>query len=236
MARRLLLLSTSTVHGSDYLDYCAADLQAFFGQPATVVFVPFARAGGISHDEYTSRARARFAAMGLNLESLHEMEHPVRAVEQAEAMFIGGGNTFLLLDRLYEHKLLEPIRERAHEGMLYSGTSAGANVAGLTIGTTNDMPIVYPPSFDALGLIPVNINPHYLDADPESTHMGETRETRITEFHLRNAQPVIGLREGAGLSVSHNTMRLVGTAGAKLFRRGELPVEVAAGEDVSSIL
>jgi dipeptidase E len=157
-------------------------------------------------------------------------------VRSADVLFVGGGNTFLLLRELYRAGVMDLIRARVHTGMLYIGTSAGSNVAGLTIGTTNDMPIVYPPSFDALGLVPFNINPHYLDPDPNSTHMGETRETRIKEFHFLHDQPVVGLREGAMLHVTDSTVELQGSSGARLFLSHDEPAEFAPGDQMGFLL
>jgi len=225
MSSRLLLLSTSTVHGSGYLDYCADDVADFLKPVPHVLFIPYARPSGISHAEYTKRARERFGTMGVELTGIDQAADARSAVREAAALFIGGGNTFLLLRELYTAGLLEIIRQRVAGGMPYMGASAGSNVAGLTIGTTNDMPIVWPPSSDALGLVPFNINPHYVDPDPESTHMGETRETRIKEFHLVNRQPVIGLREGAWLRIEADAVHLEGAAGARLFRQGISPAD-----------
>jgi dipeptidase E len=163
--------------------------------------------------------------MGLELTGIDQAADARSAVREAAALFIGGGNTFLLLRELYTAGLLEIIRQRVADGMPYMGASAGSNVAGLTIGTTNDMPIVMPPSLDSLGLVPFNINPHYVDPDPESTHKGETRETRINEFHVLNRQAVIGLREGAWLRAEADTVRLEGATGARLFRQGVAPAE-----------
>jgi dipeptidase E len=174
--------------------------------------------------------------LGLELDSLHAAEDPRRAVEHAEAIFCGGGNTFRLLNTLYREGLVEPIRRRALDGMPYTGASAGSNVACLTIRTTNDMPIVQPPTFNALALVPFQINPHYLDPDPGTTHMGETRETRIREFHEEHATPVIGLREGAMLRVDGDTVELRGRAGARIFRRGREPVEVEPGTRLDPLL
>jgi dipeptidase E len=156
----------------------------------------------------------------------------VQAVNETDAIFIGGGNTFRLLKALYDHELLGPIRERVAGGMPYVGSSAGSNVAGPTIRTTNDMPIVQPPSFDALGLVSFQLNPHYLDADPNSTHMGETREERIMQFLEENETPVIGLREGAMLRIENGTTTLRGSSGARIFRRGEAPQEVVPGAQI----
>ena len=233
MLGRLLLISTSTVHGSGYLEYCIEAIGAFLRGTSKVLFVPYARPSGITYDEYTAKARARFVDIGIDLTGIHEARDARDAVNSAEALFTGGGNTFLLLRDLYRAEVLDAIRSRVAGGMPYIGTSAGSNVAGLTIGTTNDMPIVYPPSFDALGLVPFNINPHYLDPDPSSTHKGETRETRINEFHVLNAQPVVGLREGAMLRVSGDSMRLEGSTGARLFRAGRQAEEFAPGADMS---
>lgn len=235
MPRRLLLVSNSTLHGHGYLDHCADALRAVFAG-RDVVFVPYARPGGISHDAYAARAAERFEGLGLRLRSVHAAADAARAAAEAEGFFVGGGNTFLLLRGLYETGLVDVIRRRVAEGHPYVGTSAGSNVAGRSIGTTNDMPIVEPPSFEALGLVPFNLNPHYLDPDPASTHMGETREQRIAEFHVQNPQPVVGLREGAWLDVDGDRMHLRGTFGARLFRAGAAPDEAAAGADLSELL
>jgi dipeptidase E len=234
--RDILLLSTSTVHGSRFLEYAEAEIRAFLAGRGVVLFVPFARPGGITHDAYTELARGRFAEFGLELTGLHGFTDPVKAVQEAEAVFVGGGNTFVLLQTLYDLDVLAPLRARALGGMPYMGSSAGSNLAGLTIGTTNDMPIVEPASFRALELVPFNINPHYMDPDPGSTHMGETRETRIREFHHFNAQPVLGLREGAMLRVEAERASIEGSRGGRLFRAGAEPLEVGAGADVSFLL
>ena len=234
--RNVLLLSTSTVHGSRFLEYAEDDIRSFFPDGATVLFVPFARPGGITHDGYTELVRTRFGEMGLGLAGLQEFANPVAAVKEAEGVFVGGGNTFVLLRALYDAELMEPLRERALAGMPYMGSSAGSNLAGLSIGTTNDMPVVEPGSFRALGLVPFNINPHYLDPDPGSTHMGETRETRIGEFHHFNKQPVLGLREGAMLTVNGNEARVLGSRGGRLFVCQADPVEVEPDSDVSFLL
>jgi dipeptidase E len=228
---RLLLVSNSTLYGSGYLDHCAVAIAAFLGPSVKrVLFVPYAL---FDRDGYAAKARARFEAMEYGLDSVHDFPAgPVRAVEQADALFIGGGNTFRLLDALWRHELVEPIRRRARAGMPYVGTSAGSNVACPSIRTTNDMPIVEPPSFAALDLVPFNINAHYQDPVPGSTHMGETREQRIAEFHEENTPPVVGLREGAWLLVEGPSVVLQGANGARLFRRGEAPVELVSGSSV----
>jgi dipeptidase E len=174
--------------------------------------------------------------MGYLLDSLHETFDPHRAVEKAEAIFCGGGNTFRLLRTLGEMGVLPLVRRRVAEGMVYSGASAGSNLACPSIRTTNDMPIVQPATFDALGLVAFQINPHYLDPAPDSTHMGETRETRIREFHEENEAPVVGLREGAILRVEGESVLLKGVAGARLFRRGQEPVELSPVAEIGPLL
>ncbi len=223
---RVLLLSTSTVFGGGYLEYATEEVTDFLHGVQRVLFVPFALQ---DQTAYAAKVRTRFEAMGFALDSLHEARDAQASVAEAEAIFIGGGNTFRLLDRLYELDLLGAIRTRVADGMPYMGSSAGSNVAGPTIRTTNDMPIVQPPSFEALGLVPFQINPHYLDPLPDSTHMGETREERILQFLEENATPVLGLREGALLRMEGTACTLRGTSGARLFRRGADPVELQSG-------
>ena len=231
--KRLLLISNSTHSGCGYLDHCAAEMQDFLGAAGRMLFVPFA-----IHDRaaYADMARARLARMGYDLTSLHDAEDSKEAVRLARAIFIGGGNPFRLLDALYELDLLGAIRHRVEEGVPYVGTSAGSNVACVTIKTTNDMPIVQPPSFDALGLVPFNINPHYLDPNPGSTHQAETREERIREFHEVNDPVVVGLREGAMLRIEGSHAVLKGSAGARVFARGRSPVDYAPEASLDFLL
>ncbi len=231
--KRLLLLSSSATHDTGYLEHGAEALKARLQGASTVCFIPFALK---DHDAYAAKARAAFEGMGFGLVSLHEAADPVKAIEAAEAVFCGGGNTFRLLETLYRLGVMAPLRARALAGMPYTGASAGSNLACPTIRTTNDMPIVQPPSFEALGLLPCQINPHYLDPDPGSTHMGETREERLRQFHEENAIPVVGLREGAMLRVDGDTITLLGQAGARLFRRGQEPVEVPPSTELSGLL
>lgn len=221
------------MHGRGFLDHCAEEVANFFAGVNRLLFVPFA------HDdraEYTAKVRERFSKLGIDVDSLHEEIDPVAAVENAEGIFIGGGNTWRLLTSLYEANVIPAIRTRVQTGMRYMGSSAGTGVACVTIKTTNDMPIVQPPSFEALGLVPFNINAHYLDPDPGSTHMGETREERIREFHEMNDPPVVGLREGAWLRVQDASIILGGTTGARLFRKGQAPAEHQAGERLDHLL
>lgn len=231
--RRLLLISNSRLYGSGYLDHAESEIRNFLGDVKRVLFVPFAL---YDRDAYASLARERFKAMGYELESAHEAPDARRAVSDAEVVFIGGGNTFRLLKALYDFDLLLPIRQRVAGGMPYIGSSAGSNVACPTIKTTNDMPIVQPPSFDALGLVPFQINPHYLDPDHNSTHMGETREERIIQFHEENSTPVVGLREGAMLRVEEGSTELKGATGARIFRRGHEPVETEPGAKLDHLI
>ena len=225
-SKRLLLISNSTLHGGGYLDHAEREIRDFLGNARNVLFVPFAL---FDRDAYAAKARERFAAMGYELTSIHEVQDQQESVENADAVFIGGGNTFRLLRTLYEFELLAPIRRRVESGMPYIGSSAGSNVAAPTIKTTNDMPIVEPPSFTALGLVHFQINPHYLDPDPASKHMGETREERLIQFLEDNATPVVGLREGAIIRVENGSALLKGSTGARIFRRGHEAIEVLPG-------
>jgi dipeptidase E len=230
---RLLLISNSTLYGSGYLDHAEAEIRDFLGDVKRVLFVPYALH---DRDEYAANAQQRFAKMGYELSSIHTAPDPRKAVEDTEAMFIGGGNTFRLLKALYDADLLDPIRRRVAEEMPYIGSSAGSNVAAPTIRTTNDMPIVQPPSFDALGLVWFQINPHYLDPDKNSTHMGETREQRLVQFLEENDTPVAALREGAILRIEDNITLLKGSTGARIFRRGFEPVETSPGDQLDALL
>lgn len=219
---RLLLISSSNVHGYGYLDHAEPEIRRILEGRRSVAFMPLALA---DHDGYTSKVRERFSAMGFEVTQVRE----AKDVAGAEAIFVGGGNTFRLLKALYDRDLLSTIRERVLNGLPYLGSSAGTNIAGPTIRTTNDMPIVQPPSFDALKLVPFQINPHYLDPDPSSTHKGETREERLLQFLEENETPVIGLREGSMLRVEDDRVTLVGLAAARIFKRGAAPYELPAG-------
>ncbi|XP_076352176.1 alpha-aspartyl dipeptidase [Tachypleus tridentatus] len=235
--RRLLLISNSTQCGSGFLEYCSEQVKTFFTKygVSKVLFVPYALS---DYDDYTRKARNAFQNMGLELESIHEKEDPVQAVKEAQGIFIGGGNTFRLLKSLYDNSVIELITERVlRSGLPYMGSSAGTNVATVSICTTNDMPIVFPPSFKALGLVPFNINPHYIEPDPSSTHMGETREERIKQYHEEEkTPPVLGLKEGSMLEVEGDKAILQGSTGAKLFIRGQEPQVLEIGTDVSYLL
>src|SRR5438445_7135169 len=230
---RILLISNSTVHGRGYLDHVEDEIKAFLGPAKTVQFFPFAL---FDRDDYAAKAKARFAAMGYPLESAHTAGNPQKAIDRADAIFIGGGNTFRLLKALQDFSLFEEIRAKVKNGAPYVGSSAGSNVAGPTIKTTKDMPIVQPRSFDSLGLVPFQISPHYLDPDPNSKHMGETQEERILQFLEENETPVVGIREGSWLVVKNSVVTLQGLSGARIFRRGHAPVEVAPGSEISQLV
>lgn len=233
--KKLLLASTSTLHGEAYLEYLLPYISEFFKDKKQVIFIPYARPGGITHKAYTETASKAFEKIGIEIRGLHEFNNPKTAIMEAEGIFTGGGNTFLLVRELYKHDLLGPIKDVVVGGTPYMGTSAGTNIAGLSMQTTNDMPIVYPPSFKTLGLVPFNINPHYLDPDPNSTHKGETRETRIKEFHTLNTQPVIGLREGSWLEATGDKISLKGKLPARIFKAENVPYEVETGTELSEL-
>ena len=231
--KRILLISNSTLYGSGYLDHAETEIRSFLGAVKRVLFVPFALH---DRDGYTATAQKRFEKMGYELSSVHNASDPRQALNDTDAVFIGGGNTFRLLKALYDFDLLDPIRERVAAGMPYIGSSAGSNVAAPTIKTTNDMPIVEPPSFNALGLVSFQINPHYLDPDPNSKHMGETREERLRQFLEENDTPVAGLREGAILRIENGETILKGSTGARIFRKGFEPVETLPGANLNAFL
>jgi dipeptidase E len=230
---RILLISSSTVYGRGYLDHVEQQIKSFLGSTGKVLFFPFAL---FDRDAYAAKVKARFAAMGYSIETVHAAPDPHNAIGQTDAIFIGGGNTFRLLKALQDLDLLDPVRHKVKSGAPYIGSSAGSNVAGPTIKTTKDMPIVQPRSFDSLGLVPFQISPHFQDPDPNSRHMGETQEERILQFLEENETPVVGIREGAWLICENGAVTLKGEAGARIFRRGELPVEVKPGDNIAEFV
>jgi dipeptidase E len=230
---RVLLISNSTVYGRGYLDHVETEIRSFLGATQRVLFFPFAL---YDRNAYTATAKTRFGALGYSLESVHEAKNPHRAIEETDAIFVGGGNTFRLLKALQDLDLVESIRQKVRSGAPYIGSSAGSNVAGPTIKTTKDMPIVQPRSFDSLGLVPFQISPHYLDPDPNSHHMGETQEERILQFLEENDMPVVGMREGAWLLVEGDSVMLKGLNGARIFRRGQPPVEAVPISQISELV
>lgn len=208
------------------MEYLLNDLSTLFKDTNDILFVPYARPGGINHNDYTAIAAKTFLTIGKNVKGIHEFKNPIEAVNNTKGIFVGGGNTFVLVHQLYKNNLMEVIKEAVNRGTPYLGTSAGSNICGLTMGTTNDMPIIYPSSFKTFGFVPFNINPHYLDPDPKSKYMGETRATRIKEFHKFNTQPVVGLREGSWLEVKESSIVLKGRLTARIFEYEKEPYEV----------
>lgn len=233
--KNLIIASTSTLHEGDYLEYLLPELTVHFQKASTILFIPYARPSGISHEDYTKKVSEAFTKINKKVKGIHEFENPEEAIKNAEGIFTGGGNTFLLVSQLYKNKVMQVLAEALKSGIPYLGTSAGSNITGLTMQTTNDMPIIYPPSFQTLGMIPFNLNPHYLDPDLNSKHMGETRETRIKEFHAFNSLPVLGLREGSWLDVKGEKIILKGNFSARLFRQNQTPEELETGSDLSDL-
>ena len=226
---RILLVSNSTVYGRGYLDYVEQEIKVFLGDGKRILFFPYAL---YDRDGYAAKAKARFVAMGYSLDSVHHAADPRKAVENTDAFFIGGGNTFRLLKALQDCDLLDVIRHKVKTGVPYIGSSAGSNVAGPTIKTTKDMPIVQPRSFDSLCLVPFQLSPHFQDPDPNSRHMGETQEERILQFLEENETAVVGIREGAWLICENGAVTLRGEAGSRIFRHGAVPVEARPGDNI----
>ncbi len=214
----MMVISTSTIYGSGFLEYIREEIQQFI-QTDEILFIPYAQPGGISYEAYTQKVQEAVKDLQIKVYGLHEFEDKPTAIRRAKSIFTGGGNTFLLLKTLYNLDVVDCLRETILQGTPYIGTSAGSNITGKTIGTTNDMPIVYPPSFEALGILPFNINPHFLVADPNSTHKGETREQRIEEFLTQNDIAVLGLKEGSWLEVENGDIILKGHLDALLFTK-----------------
>jgi dipeptidase E len=223
---RLLLISSSYIYGGNYLDHCIDEFASSLADVREVLFCPYALR---DYDRYTSLVRKRMEKIGVTVTSLHSSVDLLPMIERFQAIFVGGGNTFRLLRELYERDLLAPITRRVKEGALYIGSSAGANIACPTIKTTNDMPIVFPSSFQGLSLVPFNINPHFVDTEAGTRHMGESREARILEFLEENQVPVLGMREGAFLRVEGKRSWLSGTEGARLFINGSPSRELESG-------
>ena len=230
--KNILLASTSALFGEEYLAYLKTYIANLFSGADEIIFVPFARPGGISHDDYTKRVADAFSVMNIRVTGLHTFEDPATAVRKAKGFFTGGGNTFLLVKTLYELDLMNVLKEAVEKGTPYLGTSAGSNIGGLSMHTTNDMPIVLPPSLNTMGLVQFNLNPHYLDPDSNSKHNGETRETRIKEFHTQHAIPVIGLREGSWIRVQGETITTEGLFSSRIFEQGRDAYEVAPGKQL----
>ncbi len=233
--KNIILGSTSTIHGSGYLEYILNDLKDFFNNTDEILFIPYARPSGKTYEEYTDVAKKAFAKIEKSVKGIHEFENPTEALKNAKGIFTGGGNTFVLVNQLYKNNIMTTLRDVVLNGTPYFGTSAGSNICGLTMKTTNDMPIIYPPSFKTLGFVPFNINPHYLDPDPSSKHMGETRETRIGEFHKFNTEPVVGIREGSWLKIKGDSITLKGTLAARIFEYNKSPYEVETETELNHL-
>lgn len=233
---KLLLISNSTNPGEAYLDYPKENIRRFLGpKRKTVLFLPYA-AVTFSYDSYEAKVAARYKEIGHDIISIHHFSDPIKAVEEAEAIAVGGGNSWKLINEIHRNKLISPIREKVLTGTPYMGWSAGSNVACPTIMTTNDMPVVEPPSLNSFNLIPFQINPHYLDANPEG-HAGETRQQRIEEFIEVNQNVyVLGLREGTMLLLDNEKLQLIGPRNARLFKKGENHRELRPEDDFSFLL
>jgi len=227
--KNILLASTSSLFGEEYLAYLKPAISELFTGVNEIIFLPFARPGGISHDDYVQKVALAFASFGIAVKGLHTFNDPKTAILEAKGFFTGGGNTFLLVKQLQEQGLMSVLKDAVEQGAPYLGTSAGSNIAGVNMKTTNDMPIVYPTSFDTMSLVPFNLNPHYLDPDPNSKHNGETRETRIKEFHTQNATSVVGLREGSWIRVAGESITVEGAFDSMIFEQGKQPYEVKPG-------
>ena len=233
---KLIVASTSTLHGGGFLEYLIPHLEKHFESITNLLFIPYARPGGISHETYTGIVSKALRSLPFSVRGIHEFDDPMAAISNAEAIYVGGGNTFVLMDQLISKGLIHLIKNKVEAGMPYLSTSAGTNIVGPSVKTTNDMPIVHPESLDALGVIPFNINPHYLDPDPDSTHKGETRETRIKEFHAYNDTIVIGLREGSWIEVNGTEYVLKGSLTARIFKKNVAPFEISEGTCLNQIL
>lgn len=233
---KLLLISNSTMPGEAYLDYPKNEIKKFLGEkPVTAVFIPYA-AVTFSFDTYCEKVEERFAEVGHHVVGVHTFDNPVKAIQEAEAIVVGGGNTWQLVRMMHDEKLMNPIRERVFNGAPYIGWSAGSNVACPTLRTTNDMPIIDPKGFDCAGMVPFQINPHYLDANPED-HGGETREQRIEEFLEINAGCyVAGLREGTMFKLEAGKLDLIGSRQCRIFKKGQEPKELSAGDNFNFLL
>ena len=233
---KLLLISNSTMAGQPYLDYPKYEIQNFLGsKPVTALFIPYA-AVTFSYDEYCDKVEHRFSETGHHIRGIHTFSNSVKAIENAEAIVVGGGNTWQLVRVLHDKKLMFPIREKVFNGTPYIGWSAGANIACPSLKTTNDMPVVDPRGFDCAGLIPFQINPHYQDVKVEG-HAGETREQRIEEYIELNPDTfVAGLREGTMLKLEENQLKLIGDKKCRVFKKGKTPLELSSADDLSFLL
>lgn len=233
--QNLIAASTSTLYNQEYLEYLLPELKLLFKDCAELLFIPYARPNGISHESYTQKVENTFKTINIKVKGIHEFEDKKKAIINAKAIFVGGGNTFLLVAQLYHHQIMTTLSDSIKMGTPFLGTSAGSNILGLTMQNTNDMPIIYPPNFKTLGILPFNINPHYFESSETTSHMGETREMRINEYHQFNSIPVIGLREGSWIEIKGDKILLKGNLQARVFRQHKIPIEVNPGIDLSEL-
>lgn len=233
---RLLLISNSTNPGEPYLDYPKNNIKEFLGtEPVKALFIPYA-AVTFSYDEYEAKVNNRFQEIGHSVIGIHHFNNPQEAVKQAEAIIVGGGNTWKLVRTMRDNGIIDLIQSKVKSGTPYIGWSAGSNVACPTLRTTNDMPIIDPKGFDVINLVPFQINPHYLDVHPQG-HGGETREDRINEFITENQDIfVIGLREGSMLNLEGDTLKLIGKKSARIFKYGQEPKELSTNDDFGFLM
>ena len=233
--KNCIIASTSALHGQKTLEYLLEPLRALWKDADEIIFIPYARPGGISHTDYTARIESALSPLDKAVIGLHTVQNPGKTLAKAKAIYTGGGNTFVLVNALYQQDLMADLKEVIQKGTPYLGTSAGSNICGLTMQTTNDMPVASVPNYRTLGILPFNINPHYQDPDPTSTHKGETRETRIKEYHTYNSPPVVGLREGSWLQYENENLQLKGTLSARIFKKEVPPYELSPGSSLNDI-
>jgi len=234
--KKMILASTSTIYGSEYLEYLFPVIKNLFSNSKNILFIPYARPNGIPHKSYTNIVKDTFEQLNLSVFGIDDSNNPIKNINRCDGIFIGGGNSFLLLESIQKYNLIKLIIKKVNSGTPLLGTSAGTNICGISIGTTNDMPIVHPSSLKSLNLIPFNINPHYIDLIKGSKHMGESREIRIKEFHKFNDQIVIGLREGSYLQVQENNIILKGPNTARIFKKDYTPHEIEPEFNLNKLL
>ena len=233
--KKMILASTSTIHGEEFLEYLLKEIKNLFVGCKNILFIPFARPSGLTHLAYTKKVQDQFKKVNLSVVDYSKDNDFLQKLEKSDGLFIGGGNTFLLLHQLNKLKLIEKIREKILSGTPYLGTSAGTNICGISIGTTNDMPIVEIKSRLSLQILPFNINPHFYEKNNDSKHMGESRETRIQEFLIYNKQPVVGLKEGSFLKINQENIILEGKESAIIFERNQKPYSINSGFNLKKL-
>lgn len=233
--KKMILASTSTIHGEEFLEYLLKEIKNLFVGCKNILFIPFARPSGLTHFAYTKKVQDQFKKVNLSVVDYSKDNDFLQKLEKSDGLFIGGGNTFLLLHQLNKLKLIEKIREKILSGIPYLGTSAGTNICGISIGTTNDMPIVEIESRLSLQILPFNINPHFYEKNNDSKHMGESRETRIQEFLIYNKQPVVGLKEGSFLKINQENIILEGKESAIIFERNQKPYSINSGFNLKKL-